>query len=179
MQPRQSFNESLTLVRPFLDLPKSDLVEYCTAQNLNAVQDPSNDHDRYARVRLRKSWDVLAQEGLTSKRLGTLSARMTSIRDALDFYTDQLYEKAKILQDTHCIEFNLNELKSAPYEIVLRIILRAVHAMEAASDYGPRREKLEALVRDLLCDEPFQKRTLGWCIFTRDDRRATLRVERE
>jgi len=50
----------VTLCRPLLDVAKEDLIEFCEVQDIPYIDDPSNDADSFARVRLRQSMDVLA-----------------------------------------------------------------------------------------------------------------------
>lgn len=179
MQAHQNYNDVLTLCRPFLDVPKNDLIQYCEGENLDYVQDPSNEKDEFARVRMRKSWHILEEEGLSSKRVSVLSKRLNNIRKALRFYSEKLAIEALIERKAERIVYDLRGFKKAPFEIVLRVICDVLQELQPASDYGPRREKVEALVTDVLKPTPFQKRTLGGCVFTRDDINQLFMIEKE
>ncbi len=92
MRPERPLAEGIVLGRPFLALPKADLVAWCEARNLDFVRDPSNADDRYGRVRLRRLLPLLAGEGLTTDRLVTLAARAArddaALADAADLALD-------------------------------------------------------------------------------------------
>lgn len=53
--PDWAVRGGVELHRPFLTLPKSDLLAYCEARKLDYVTDPSNTNPRFQRARLRLS----------------------------------------------------------------------------------------------------------------------------
>lgn len=174
MRPLQVYDGDLTLVRPMLEIPKAELLVYAQAQGLAYLNDPSNESEKFARVRLRRSWGVLEEEGLSASRLGVTAERMARAKDALDFYCDLAYKEAVLSINTSQIVLKFDILKKHPSEIVLRAVLRAMATLVPFSGYPPRMEKVEALVRDLMCVDPFRKRTLGGVVFERDDASGVL-----
>lgn len=173
------YSEKLTLLRPFLALPKEELLDYCAANTIPYVNDPSNQNDRFARVRLRASMDVLAQEGLTEKRLATTAHRLARAAQALDDYTHQLWESGKIKKEPDGIVFDCAALIAAPEEISLRLVIRMIDALGHEKPYLPRMEKIEALTTALRASAPFRTRTLGGVIFSRDDVRKEIQARPE
>jgi tRNA(Ile)-lysidine synthase len=169
MRSVQALDNGLTLVRPFLNVEKKALIEFCAAQDLGFVDDPSNEDTHYARVRLREAREVLEGEGLSARRLSVTARRLARARDALDEVAGRLYEQAEIKNETKHIVLNFKLLCAAPEEIALRCVLRAIDRFRVNADYQPRFEKVEALFGDLMADAPFRKRTLGGVIFERDD----------
>src|SRR5690606_8239467 len=141
--------------------------------------DPSNDQERFSRVRLRGAMDVLAREGLSEKRLAVTARRMARAREALEWMAGDAFTHAKIKNETDEIVFNFNTLKGNPKEIVLRVIIMAIEAIAPSQSYGVRMEKIETLVDDLLKPFAVRKRTLGKVIFARDDTNGVLRMTRE
>ena len=181
MRREVKYNDNLTIVRPFLDVPKSELIAYCHAHNLPYIEDPTNQNLTYARNRLRQSAAVLAREGLTAKRLGVTARRLARAADALDFYAAQAFAQAVRKQTADSITLDYAALTVTPAETQLRVILLSMDklTLEERPGHGPRRERLEILVRDLFGDAPFRKRTLGGFMFARDDRRNALHIEKE
>ncbi len=153
------------LCRPFLGVCKDDIVAYCDKERVPHVHDPSNDAEVYARVRLRKSMDVLQDEGLTAKRLYTTAKRLARARDALDDMAGTAYVSCLSSNDTNRLVFNFNPLKINHKEVVLRVLIRGFIALCGQQDYGVRLERLENLCDDLLKPSDFRKRTLGGVIF--------------
>lgn len=179
MAGEQEFAQGLTLCRPLLGHGKADLLAYCAAQEILFMHDPSNDQERFSRVRLRGVMDVLAREGLSEKRLAVTARRMARAREALEWMAREAFKKAAIKNETDEIVFDFNALKGNPKEIVLRVIVMAIDEVAPAQSYGVRMEKTESLVDDLLKPFAFRKRTLGKVIFTRDDANGVLSMTRE
>lgn len=175
----QELPQGIKLCRPLLDVPKQNLLAYCAAFENPYFHDPSNDQEKYSRVRLRNSMQVLEQEGLSEKRLAQTARRMGRAREALDEIARQVHKTAQIENETGKIVFDFNKLKSWPNEIVLRVILICISDFGLAGKYGVRMERAENLVEDLLKPFPFRKRTLGKMIFDRDDKRGWLSIEAE
>ncbi|MGB0720527.1 MAG: tRNA lysidine(34) synthetase TilS [Bdellovibrionales bacterium] len=170
MSPVQDYDDDLTLLRPLLDVDKADLVALCQAQGLSSCDDPSNENPDFARVRLRQARAVLEGEGLSAKRLSVTAKRMQRAREALDSLAEKAYQDSLKIKDTKRIEFCGLLLKDWPEEIVLRVVLSAMHDLGVIDGYAPRMERLEALVCDLIQSGAFRKRTLGGVVFARDDK---------
>ena len=81
-------------IRPFLEIPKSRIIATCDAHHWHFAHDPSNDDDRFKRVRLRALMPILAHEGLTPERLGTLAARARRTEDAIEHVARRTLDEA-------------------------------------------------------------------------------------
>ena len=174
---RESAKDDVRIVRPFLDIPKSRLIATCHAHKIPFVEDPTNDDARYARPRLRQSYDVLAAEGLTPKRLAVTAERLARAKEALDHYAFVAFQKNLKEENGNKIILDYVGLKNDPSETRLRVLLMAMEKL--ASDeggYGPRREKVEELAAALFSEAPFRKQTLAGCIFSRD---GDITIEKE
>ena len=62
MAPSRALNDQVILLRPFLGIPKEDLLAYAENAGVPVIEDPSNRNPAYARARLRNAADVLAKE---------------------------------------------------------------------------------------------------------------------
>jgi len=157
------------LCRPLLDEKKSDILEYVAEHNISYIEDPSNQDEAFARVRLRKSMEILSEEGLTPKRLSVTAKRIKRARDAIGYITDVEYKNLAKSTDTGTIVLESVKLAKQPFEIVVRIILKAMNELKGESgSYGPRLERVENLCEDLVAAGQFRKRTLHGIIFEYD-----------
>lgn len=178
MSRLQPYGE-LTFVRPLLDVAKDDLVAFCEAQGVDYVRDPSNEAERFARVRLRKSAEILAEEGLTPKRLAVSAKRIARARFALEALSDAVFENILLEKDTDRIVVKSGDLREGLDEISFRVILSAIKMLKPEDDYLPRMEKIEDLFEALMRENQFRKRTLGGLIFERDDKKDQVIISRE
>jgi tRNA(Ile)-lysidine synthase len=166
-------------VRPLLNLPKQELVEFCQSYKIPFVCDPTNDKQDYARNRLRQAHDILEREGLTNERLATTAKRLNRARQALDHYAAKAFETALIQRDKVAITFQFSLLQQEPKETQLRVVLQALEELHPKTDYGVRLKNLEQIVEDFFSVEPFRKRTLGGFVFSRQDKHGHVRIELE
>ena len=150
------------LLRPLLRWPQARLVATLEALGQEWLDDPSNDNDRYARVRLRKSASMLAGEGLSAARLAATACRLARARQALELSLAQLLARAAIPDPAGFIRLDGEKLSAAPEELGLRA-LAAVLAVVGGADYPPRLDRLERLYRDIAAGRLGRGRTLGGC----------------
>lgn len=179
MAPSQEKEEGLILLRPFLEMPKAALVAYCREAGISYVEDPSNDLEKYARARLRKSAAILAREGLSAKRLSTTARRLARGRQALEALAQSTYEECLLHKDRDRIVFICSRLRACYEENIFRVFQKALLDLGQAGDYGPRTERVEAIIEDFLSDAPFRKRTLGGVVISVHEKRGELVFDRE
>lgn len=164
MKPIQQ-RGAIYLCRPFLQIFKDDLVSFCECENIPYITDPSNQKDDFARVRIRKLVSELEEEGLSFKRLTTTMSRLDRARESLDNLADKLYKTAGADLKSGRIVFDCKALSNLDFELLLRVVKKAMDELAPCEGYGPRTEKLESLVSDFMNEKPFRKRTLGGVVF--------------
>lgn len=156
----------VTIKRPLLDTPKSELLDYCARFDIPYVQDPSNQNENFLRPRLRAVQSVLAEEGLTPKRLSLTARRLARAREALDIMTDQFISDhvSGFQAGTSLLTIDLQALRAVPEEIAVRVIVRTLSCFRSNEDYAPRLERTEELTQDIVSGV-FKGATLGGCLF--------------
>ena len=168
MRPVTVMPSGLTLCRPLLGVSKQALLMVCEDNSLPHISDPSNRNERFVRVRLRDSAEILQREGLSSERLERTARRMRRAQEAIDFYVENLWRVSVSFNSPDRIVFKYMLLKAAPDEIQYRILKKAIvqlrDAPDEKSDYGPRMDRLEDLTAQLFADPPVLKATLGGCL---------------
>ncbi len=154
---RQSVRDGVTLARPFLHVPKSQLVATLHKAKIEFADDPTNRDPRFARPRLRALMPALAAEGADARNLARLAARLARANAALDLMTEGA---ARYL---HSIDFDRAQLRGVresydwsafcvlAQEIRVRLLLRALDRIghEGPAELG----KVEALVQALEAKE--------------------------
>ncbi|WP_019903341.1 tRNA lysidine(34) synthetase TilS [Methylobacterium sp. 77] len=142
MRRDRTLAPGLRLARPFLHIPKSDLVAYCAAHGLTPIRDPSNIDERFARARLRRLIPDLENEGLDRERLCRLAARMTRDEEALLMAASGAYAASRVSADA--VSLDAGALVVLPDAILLRVVDLAL--CEAGGGGTRRLERLERLV---------------------------------
>jgi tRNA(Ile)-lysidine synthase len=172
--------EGIILARPFLNLPKQTLSDFCAAYDLPFVNDPSNENADYQRPRLRAILPLLEKEGLSAKRLATTASRLARARAALETIAAKAYEDCLQKTGAGRLTFNLTKWCVLPEEIAFRVLQQAVESFRGDDAYRVRMERLENLFCDLRYETAeFKPRTLGGCLISVNDDRTSYHVQKE
>ncbi len=132
------------LARPLLRWRKAELEAIVTAQDIVAVDDPSNRNDRYDRARLRKA---LAGADWLDPIAASRSAEALAEAEAALAWTAKAYQNRRVAEQNGIVSFDPRNL---PRELQRRIVLACLRMIEPTCD--PRGEALDALVSGLLND---------------------------
>ena len=156
-------------LRPFLEVPKTRILATCSTNGWHYASDPSNGDERFTRVRIRALMPILADEGLTAERLGTLAARARRTEDAMEHVAKRSFEESVLFRarDGGAIRLKADPFYAEPFELALRMLRRSMLAIHAGE--GPETPlplaKLEVMLRNLRMairdQRPFRK-TLAW-----------------
>ena len=86
-------DQNLNILRPLLDLEKSDLL-YISKEVFNFfIKDPSNINENYKRTRIRNLLQSLEKEGLDKKKLKLTIENLKNSNKSIKFYVDKNLEK--------------------------------------------------------------------------------------
>lgn len=147
---------AVTLMRPFLNVPKARLAASLVELGLESLNDPSNADPRFERVRVRHLGDVLAGFGLTRERLGLLAKRAARADAALDRAAETAFVRHR-LAGPNGMAF-AGTLFGEPREIILRVLAKGL--ARTVPDRQVRLERLEDLT-EALCQAYGRRETLG------------------
>jgi tRNA(Ile)-lysidine synthase len=136
----------IQFLRPLLAASRDDLRAFLRSINAKWIDDPSNELDRFDRVRVRKALKLLIPLGIDAPRIAEVAAHMSQARRALEVGTDALITgnimgRAGIL----CIK---PQIFDAPVDLQRRLLQRVITWVHP-QDYGPRGPALVSL-RDRL-----------------------------
>jgi len=141
---RVSVRDGVELYRPFLDISKDRLK--ATLERLGGawLDDPSNDNDRFERVRIRKAMALLAPLGILPEPLARSVGRLRRVRDALETKTGRALSTC-----LDCHEGAFGEIDGVSFfaqsgEIRLRILGEVIGAFGGRTK-APRLARLETL----------------------------------
>ena len=134
----------LRLLRPLLDLPRGRLAATVAQAGLTPVLDPSNENDRFDRVKIRQAMNALEALGFDAAGLADTAGRMARARAALEAQTAALLGAHAVLSRFGHVEVETAGFASAPAETRLRA-LAAILKCVSGRAYGPRMDGLAAL----------------------------------
>ena len=84
-----NYNEKIKIIRPLLNIKKEELIYISKKFFSFYIEDPSNNDDKFKRVRLRKLISELKKEGLNINKLSLTLDNLTISNNAINFYVNQ------------------------------------------------------------------------------------------
>jgi tRNA(Ile)-lysidine synthase len=156
------------LLRPLLGVPKAALEAFLRAAGQDWIEDPSNDNDAFARVRMRRLLPELSVEGLSPARLAATAARLSRARGALDDAVAGLAGEAVALFPTGYARLDPAPYLRAAPETALRCLAHLLMTL-GGEEHTPRLERLERLHRWVADPAGARVRTLAGCRLERHE----------
>ena len=163
------------LFRPLLDQKKEDLIFLSKSIFNFYIKDPTNDNEKYQRIKVRKLIEELQKNGLDKRKFFKTIKNLKSSNSVVDYYAKENLEKNAFFseQDKKLI---LNKYFFVqPYEVVFRCLSDSIKLV-GQNYYSTRGKKLEKIIKVLENDEPF-KLTLGGCIIEKVNQSVIIKKE--
>ena len=155
-----AFHADVQLLRPLLDFPRDDLRDYLRGLAQDWAEDPSNQAERFDRVRWRK---FLAEERISAERLALTARQLGRARQALEAACAALAADCVIIRGTGHAELSPESVAAAPDEVALRL-LAALARTIGGGDFPPRLDGLERTL-DAVRAGLSGRRTFAGCVF--------------
>lgn len=164
MAEKRTFDDGITLVRPFLDVPKQRLIATCLEASVEWIEDPSNQNMDFDRIKVREALVEGHLPGLSSRQLAETAGRMRRTRQAIEFYEQRWLAQSVEFHDAGFAYLKASALTVEPEEVTLRGLASLIR-FAGGGDYVPRFEKLERLW-SVIQQTDFRGATLGGAQFS-------------
>ena len=129
--------------RPFLSHTRQELRDYLLRHGQDWRDDPSNENDRFTRVKARRALKALAPLGVTAGRLAQVARHLAEAQEALDHAVDAALA-AHGHQETGAVSLDREALLALPGEVVRRLLVAVLRGIGGA-DHPPRGGDLDRL----------------------------------
>jgi tRNA(Ile)-lysidine synthase len=166
---------SINLLRPMLQFTRDKIVEYLEDNNIKWVEDPSNDNEKYERVKIRKLIKIINSSNLVNannfiSRLNLLSENALCSHNFIAKYVDKKIKEICKFFPIDVITVDAEKLFIEEKEIILRIFRELIRSC-SASKYFVRKINLMQLYE--LFTKSYRKKesfdiTLGGCMIWMD-----------
>ena len=150
------------LLRPLLDQKKEDLV-FLSKNVFNFyVQDPTNNDEKYQRIKIRKLIKELQKNGLDKNKFFKTIKNLKYSNKVVNFYVSENLKKNTFFSD-RSNKLILNKFFfHQPYEIIFRALSESIKLI-GKKYYSARGKKLDKIIKDIENNQSFRA-TLGGCI---------------
>lgn len=134
--------------RPLLSVRRSELRDFLETEGVAWSDDPTNDDERFDRIKIRQSWEKLAALGITPVALAQVADNMASAREALTLQARDA--AARVVQvKAGAVRISQADFAGLPDEIARRVMLSALSWVNGAI-YAPRARSLHSALRALI-----------------------------
>ena len=157
MRP-ESDRDGVKIIRPMLNVFRSELKEYCENNKIKYFVDEMNDDEKYTRVKIRKNRHLLNDKlGISDERILLAIDNLSRTRDALDSNVSNL---VSIVMVDDYARFDESFLFDEPVDIRLKLLGSLIQKV-GKNDYQPRLNSLQKALDRLSSDCKF---TLSGCV---------------
>jgi tRNA(Ile)-lysidine synthase len=147
--------------RPLLDAGREELREWLRGQGICWIDDPTNENDRFTRVKARKALVALAPLGITGERLAEVAGHLAQAQAALGM---QVAAAAGQWVEEQAGALRIGAgLWAEPVEVQRQVVVAALLWLTRAT-YAPRAGEVERLRAAMMAG---RDATLAGCLFRR------------
>tara|TARA_B100000575_G_scaffold245794_1_gene210500 strand:+ start:1163 stop:2191 length:1029 start_codon:yes stop_codon:yes gene_type:complete len=166
---------NVSILRPLINQKKEDLVFISKKVFDFYVKDPSNDDEKFQRVRIRKLLKELKNDGLDKGKFIKTISNLKKSNDVIDHYVNKNLENNTIfLRKEKQLIINDVFFKQ-PYEVVFRSLSNSLNFV-STKYYPSRGKKIDRIIKDIH-KSSFFRSTLGGCLIEKVNQ--TVIISRE
>jgi len=170
-----NFN-NIKIIRPLMDVKKSDLKKISKKVFKFFVEDPSNSNENFKRIRIRKLINTLELEGLDKNKLKLTIKNLKNANDAVNFYTKKNIDENSIFFKEKNKFFLSKTFFTQPNEIIFRSLGEIIKII-GKKYYLPRGKSISSIVSDIKSGK-FKKTTLGGSVIQKTSETVIVFSER-
>lgn len=134
-------------LRPLLQVTRADLQSYLVGRGVVWIDDPSNENDRFSRVKARRALKVLQPMGITVATLGRVMGNLAEARSAVvaacSVAAEQMCREA-----AGGVVFDLAQWRGTGNEVQRRLLIAALRWVSSAG-YAPRGASVARVQRSI------------------------------
>ena len=176
MKQNNKLNRNTNLLRPLLEVKRSELRKVSKFFFGKFYKDPSNKNNKYLRTRIRNLKNSIEKSGISYDQIFKSITNLASSRDTLELYFNNIYkdlitsQKRKIIIDQ--VKFNkLNQ------EMKIRVLRKSITDF-SQSYYSPRSKKIVNLITQIKAQK-VAKLTLGGCLILKEKTHIIIMHEKK
>ena len=171
--PKVTIMNDITIIRPLLEFNKKELQEFLESQNIEWIEDPSNQNEQFTRVKVR---NLLKQYPEWIDKLNVVSKNLPRAKECVDHMLNNSIKELVTypIQDSAVFEFTkFNEL---PQEIRFRMLAKLLQ--DIGGNLKPARaERIEGLMAKIELGMKFKASTLAGCLIRRKKEQIIIKLE--
>jgi len=172
---RETHSNQINLIRPLIKINKKDLIYISNYIFGNYVEDPSNEDDKFKRVKIRNFLKQLSLEGFDRKKFFLTIKNLKFANENIEFYTKKnLEDNVTIFSQKNYAVLKENFF-SQSNEVIFRSLTEVIKIV-GNKYYAARGKKIDKVI-DLINTKSSFKVTLGGCVIKKVNETVILSKE--
>ena len=165
----------INLIRPLLEFQKKDLIFISSFVFNFFIKDPSNENNKFLRIKVRNLISQLKDVGFDQTKLSLTLKNLKSSNDSIIFYVKN-NKKLNSYFNKKKKELILNQdFFNQPYDVVFRSLSESIKLIGEKYNLV-RGKKLEKILKKIQ-ENSLSKETLGGCVIKKVNQTVILRKE--
>ena len=172
---KKSKKDSINLHRPLLDQRKNDLIFLSNKVFNFYINDPSNEEEKFLRIKIRKLIYNLKKEGLDKDKFNMTINNLKTSNNVINFYVSKNLEKNTFFSIKKDQLILNREFFQQPYEVVFRALSDSIKFV-GKKYYLARGKKIDRIIADIGNNSKY-KATLGGCVIEKVNQTVIISKE--
>jgi tRNA(Ile)-lysidine synthase len=169
---RETQKNQINLIRPLIKIDKKDLIYISNYIFGSYTKDPSNEDDKFKRVKIRNFLEQLSLEGLDRKKFFLTIKNLKFANENIIFYTKKnLEENVTILKKKQNAILK-EDFFSQSNEVIFRSLAEVIKIV-GKKYYAVRGKKIDKIIHLINSKSSF-KATLGGCVIKKVNQTVIL-----
>ncbi len=172
---RKTKLQNVTILRPLIDQKKEDLVFISKKVFDFYVKDPTNNDEKFQRVRIRKLLKGLKNDGLDQKKFVKTIENLKKSNDVVNYYVKKNLENNSFFSHKKKHLILNNKFFKQPHEVVFRSLSDSLNFV-SKKYYSVRGKKIDKIIKEIQ-KSSFSKSTLGSCLIEKVNQTVIISKE--
>ena len=169
---RETQKNQINLIRPLIKIDKKDLIYISNYIFGSYIKDPSNEDDKFKRVKIRNFLEQLSLEGLDRKKFFLTIKNLKLANENVKFYTKKNLDKNVTILQNKQKAILKEDFFSQSNEVVFRSLAEVIKIV-GKKYYAVRGKKIDKIIHLINSKSSF-KVTLGGCIIKKVNQTVIL-----
>lgn len=172
--PQMTDLNGVTVIRPLLNFSKEELQSFLLSEGVEWIEDPSNQNEHFARVRIRK---VLSQYPEFIDKIATASVNLSRAKEVVEYMLQNSLRELVSYPGSNVATFSVDKFNQLPQEIRFRMLAKLLQ--EIGGNLKPARgERIENLIAKIQAGLAFKASTLAGCLISRKREQIIIMEEK-
>ena len=154
--------QNVTILRPLINQKKEDLVFISKKVFDFYVKDPTNNDEKFQRVRIRKLLKGLKNDGLDQKKFIKTIDNLKKSNDVVNYYVKKNLENNSFFSHKKKHLILNDKFFKQPHEVVFRSLADSLNFV-SKKYYSVRGKKIDKIIKEIQ-KTSFSRSTLGSCL---------------